>query len=454
MYSILFFSFFFVFVENKLISVTIVERHGDREPLMQLPTFPPFQNMGELTTIGRQHLRNIGKNIGARYQNSEFSLSNTYDEDYFSFFATDSMRTKQSLLSFLEGFFPGTGQVYNGEAIFPDNRTAVALKSVLESDDHIFLSYEKCPNSLNVENSRFASNVWSDYIESNRPVLTRLLGQVGLTEEDVNYYKDWNIISVIDALYCLHNHNISILPITEDEYNEYIQIFDKLSLLEMPYDDVVGGKTFCDVNTAMIAKMFAADWNESSSASTPVRYRHYLAHDVNLIIFGGCWGVPALDRNPGYGGMLVVEAYDDLGGAAGTGTGAYRDVRLKFLWDYHPTPAGDLALEEFTPVFCAGDAVCTLQSFATYYAAILGQPTEAYYTDTCGLAAPLNVTLPGEKVRAATGQIVGVCVAVGAFAVFTVLAIALITILLRGKVRGWSPEDGGVENYVKMRGKE
>jgi hypothetical protein len=83
------------------------------------------------------------------------------------------------------------------------------------------------------------------------------------------------------------------------------------------------------------------------TSDTSQIFSHYLAHDVNLLHLGGCWGLTSEDfkTNVGYGSYFVIETYDDNG----------RPYNLKFFYNFAPDDNGTWNVTEFRPVFCSAD---------------------------------------------------------------------------------------------------
>ncbi|KAH7821354.1 putative acid phosphatase [Monocercomonoides exilis] len=364
---------------GKMISVRVVERHGDRAPLRELPNVQIPDPLGELTQQGLNQLEKIGSKMREIYAENGI-VPKQYDPRKFFFYTTHVDRTKMSQSAFAHGFFTSTSGPEDPdtkEPIFGTGLTPLPSHSVLPHNEYLLLSASRCKNALDAIEEGQKSDSMKQYYKDNAATLNKLFNQVGTTAEG------YDITDIIDVLIYLNEHNLPFPGgMTKADFDEYMKIFDYLSVTYSP----VHNKKFCDAATGMFMKKLLREVSQEvnsppsdASSELPVFY-HYHGHDWTINSVFGCLGLNNTN-NPSYGSLIVIETHVD--------DNDQKKVYFKFKKALNVSKeAENLQLEEWTPKYCpAGKEYCDFDSFSKQWSPYWQQASdENWYKDVCGMA--------------------------------------------------------------------
>jgi lysosomal acid phosphatase len=116
-----------------ILAVTLI-RHGDREPVHQIPASPENWTLGELTPLGINQEYILGQSLRARYIDDLQLLAPRYECDSIYACSTNYNRTIMSALACLCGLYPpGTGPLLDdGRPALPSAYQLIPVRTLSE----------------------------------------------------------------------------------------------------------------------------------------------------------------------------------------------------------------------------------------------------------------------------------------------------------------------------------
>lgn len=398
------FFFFLVSAENILISLHIVTRHGDREPIYQIDKFKKKSTFyrGLLVEKGKERMLNAGRNLRKNYENY---LPSDYDSSAFYFQSTNYKRTSESLHHVLRGLFPKFDQTRNLSEI-PVNRTP-------KHNDTELLSYYSCAEARKVVDDNFISGKqYLDTCKANKGIRKKFLKNIG-EKGDCQM-----AMMLVDSFEALVNLGLPLrdADISEEEFrvlrdfkeNNFKNLrtfnhttcsrmigefatkvlFDHPKNVEKFLKSLPSGVDVRDALNYFVPTSSSASSSNSSSDSTlssdssaphasaeyypsmpprPPFYYHYSAHDATLVDIAGCFGVDAPGSFPRFGSVFVIETYVDVGENSTYERPAEPSFSVRIRYDFDPRLVGPLNLTERIPPHCRGESPCPLKTFRSNY---------------------------------------------------------------------------------------
>jgi acid phosphatase len=131
------------FSTDKLIFAVDLIRHGDRTPIIGLPSvdYQWQQGYGQLTAEGMRQEYELGKTFRKRYIEDSHLLTPSYQQDSIYVRSTDYERTLMSAQSLLMGLYPaGTGpKTDNGNPGLPDSFQPIPIHTAPAEFDRIII---------------------------------------------------------------------------------------------------------------------------------------------------------------------------------------------------------------------------------------------------------------------------------------------------------------------------
>ncbi|KAK2946453.1 hypothetical protein BLNAU_18618 [Blattamonas nauphoetae] len=358
--------------EETLRSVHAFFRHGDRYPTEDLNIIPgQLDNiiLGALTDAG--HLRLAG--IGEKFRKDAYTkLSETYEFDEATFYATTTDRVEQSAHAFAAGLYKEKGpKKYpeNTTCIFANCHQPVPVTSVLKDNEYFMRGNERCPTAAKIGVQTTKTDAYQKKLAPYKSIIELLDKELkrGLSSNPAD------ISQTIDCLLTYKENGIAIPESINAKWDEIMKLFDLTSLIWSPFDN----KLFCNASLGVFYRRIVSEMKEDLARKTPDNrptLHAYFAHGTSLQIILGCLGYD-LTIHPRYAGMVVIELWSD-------GT----NDRLVFKLDLAPEKDGTHTLAAWTPTFCKTPADCTIKGFSSGYESVIESETlTQWFYETCGL---------------------------------------------------------------------
>ncbi|KAH7820509.1 putative acid phosphatase [Monocercomonoides exilis] len=437
----------------KLAAVWLLERHGDRTPMIQLPDVEPLTNFGELTEIGMKQLQKIGDFVRTEYiKQNEWPLE--YSPKKYYFYATYMDRAKISQLSFAHGLFTNSSgpKEENGTYIFDDGLQPIPIHSVLEHNEYLLLAGLKCRRALDEIYKIQESSILENFMKKNKETIEKLFKLTGLKAEG------YQIAELVDAVRYQRFHNLPLPKgMTEDDLREFTSLYNGLTSLYTP----IGNRNYCEASSGYFMAKLIKEMKEviSSESRNPpdshMLLSHFACHDSSLRFLIGCLGLE-MAQNPSYGAIAAFELHinnereqvhhrdsaderergrdrerererdiynprENSSVSKSAASNVFVRIRTDFNIDNDPKR---LNLTSFVPNHCpSNEEFCPFETFISPWKDLLNQPDDSHwFNEVCGM----NVSGNNTPLIAATVSLAA------AFAVASIFLVILMVLNFKG----------------------
>ncbi|HBM15706.1 MAG TPA: acid phosphatase [Lentisphaeria bacterium] len=292
---------------KKLVTASVIFRHGDRTPTkpININSYDWGLGLGELTPLGMKQEYELGTFFRKRYIEELKLITKNYDVNSLYVRTSNINRTLMSAESVLYGLYPaGTGPVLkNGEEALPYRYQPVPVNSAeLSSDillhsDHI---YEKLLKKI-ITKYVFGSKTWLDKqkeVEKYFPLWSRISGLRIKELDDAESFSAYMYICSLKGV---------ILPKEIDTPEQKAIILPLAAWISaQKYEPQITGYI---VANKLIERIIETS-NESLEGYSKYKLFLYSAHDTNILAVMSALKVP-LNENPHYSSFLAFEIYQD-----------------------------------------------------------------------------------------------------------------------------------------------
>ncbi|KAK2964338.1 hypothetical protein BLNAU_869 [Blattamonas nauphoetae] len=297
---------------HKLVAITVITRHGDRNPLSSVSFAPNCPSDGLLTEDGHLRMHKVGEQLRRRYIDTSV-IPNEYHRNIFSFRSTNYPRTIDSLKEMCNGLFDKPVKAHESQDFVqydidaPDCADDYRLLGHMKGNGFEFL-HEQCRTD--------------EFLDKTKHYQTL----IDCVEREVQEKKEgWYLVGLIDSILVQHELG-SPLPnvFTEDFLQKLTVCRNDLCVTMIPFKK----PSFLDAAVSQLAnEIFVTDLeksiqhqNSQSELSKYPTFTLYSAHDLNIIAFAGMMGVAPSLLYPYYGATLIIETYLDNTGDPQNGT--------------------------------------------------------------------------------------------------------------------------------------
>lgn len=291
--------------EKALFAIDVI-RHGDRTPIVSLPSAKHvlLEGHGQLTAKGMQQEFLLGVAFRKRYIDQYHLLPSKYSPETMQVRSSDFDRTLMSATSLLMGLYPpGTGPYLSGtkQAALPQNFQPIPVHTVSRAEDRLIVSQfdQKRFNTL-LKKYVFSKADWQAKEAQFKPKFAYWSEAIGTSITDMarlNLVGD--ILSVGEL-----NHVPAPAKLSDEDVKQIISLGKWVFIAKNKPREI--GEFFSHALLSVIAKHFT----EVVQQKTPLKYVLFSAHDVTILALMSAMQVP-IDQLPPYASdlnfMLFIE---------------------------------------------------------------------------------------------------------------------------------------------------
>ncbi|CAH1159906.1 unnamed protein product [Phaedon cochleariae] len=205
-------------IDDKLVSVIALTRHGDRSPSKSFPKDTFFNTsywpMGfeQLTNQGKLRHYKLGQWLRSRYDSL---ISTEYSPNDIYIYSTDTDRSLMSAAANLAGLYPPVAnQIWNSDLKWQP----IPIHSSARKEDDIITVKRKCPRYKKLYDEVVDSTYYKRLNEQYSHLFAYISEHSGWKVKDIGKIK-----RLRSMLYCEENYNISYIP-------EWTKSLDKFTL--------------------------------------------------------------------------------------------------------------------------------------------------------------------------------------------------------------------------------
>jgi hypothetical protein len=274
--------------EELLFSVDII-RHGERNPLIEIPKAPHawHGNLGELTYAGFQRERDLGSNLKIEYVDQSQLLPEQYRAGVLHIRSTDFSRTKESARALLEGLYPTNTR----------NGLEIPILFFEQSHEDLLLVQPSDTLFARIKMFFWKRNFWAEHTKKLQDDLSRWRAATGLKLDTIN-----QMIQFADHLYIRQLDQIEIPGgIDPDSVNKIISLSEIAMTSKFEQDEVSG------LAGRKLLKVVNDYFKQRIEGASDLRCVIYVAHDSTIM--AALYALGAKVQYPAYGSRLNFSLY-------------------------------------------------------------------------------------------------------------------------------------------------
>ncbi|KAK2957646.1 hypothetical protein BLNAU_7301 [Blattamonas nauphoetae] len=322
-------------LQSELVSVHLVTRHGDRNPIQNYAFDPQAPTDGLLTKAGERRMWMIGHSIGERYR-KEFSTAQQYSPAHYTLRSTHTNRTIESLNQLTNGFFTSLSgkDLSISPTILP---TLDDYHIFTQKQDFIAFPSTTCKAGFVRMARQFSLPPFLEMVQEHEAIISKVQRELNISATG------WNLVMLLDTLQILTEIGRHLPSSFTDADIKAIKFArDQLFSITVPLSD----PAFCDAAASQFAEdlffthpqgIVKSSETNTSQTIHPHLYI-YSSHDITHLSLGGCFGIDIMEYFPNYGSVLLVEEHR-----------LDNESYFRFFYDYSPTTDGKLNLKEIHP---------------------------------------------------------------------------------------------------------
>ncbi|MBM3856380.1 MAG: histidine phosphatase family protein [Verrucomicrobia bacterium] len=288
---------------GKLIFAVDLIRHGDRNPLMEIPTAPHTWQGGleELTKKGIDQEFALGKQLSNRYITQSNLLPDHYLPETMEARSTGLNRTIMSANSALMGLYFGTGPLsISGCPIIPTHNRPRTQEDLLFPDNDFNFNFHDLFQSVIT-----SSQQWQEKEQSLKGNFERWSKATGVPITQL-----YDLKNLGDTLFIYQLNKIPMPPLLSKEDTTTII---NAGLWATCF--VFQNKTVGQAAAANLLQEINNSFQNATQPTQPLRYRLYCGHDSTLLVLMTALGATTpLTTIPPYASDLNLELFDEGNG--------------------------------------------------------------------------------------------------------------------------------------------
>lgn len=327
------------FAAEKLVFAIDLIRHGDRTPIITIPTSQNVwkEGSGQLTTLGMQQEYNLGVALRQRYVEKEHLLPRQYQAGTLYVRSTDVDRTLMSAESLLMGLYPA-----KTNSSLPFAMQPIPVHTAPQDVDTIIdQKIDKKALASALQKYVYDTTEWKQKEAELKPYFQHWSEATGIK---INTLQD---LMFADTIYINKLHHMpQPAGLTDDDINTILNADEFASVLELKAAPVAA------LYQSQLVRFIADTLQQQGNADNAqtVKYALLSAHDVTIACVMTLLDVP-LQKIPDYASDLNFSLYE---------SNKNYIVRVTYNGDPVSIPA-------------CGGTECTLQQFvkaANHYTAL------------------------------------------------------------------------------------
>ncbi|MBX9742521.1 MAG: histidine phosphatase family protein [Chthoniobacterales bacterium] len=291
---------------DQLIFAVDVIRHGDRNPIRDIPKAPHLwpEGLQQLTPLGMHQEYELGKKHRQRYVFQEKLLPRSYQPETIYVRSTDVDRTLMSAQCFLMGLYPpGTGPLiaFPFQPALPHRFQPISIHTVAEKEDLMGL-----PNNFKelVQKNVCSTSLWQKKTAEVKPHLVAWSKVTGLPLTSVNDIDaDAQLGLLGDTLLIDQLKHVSFPKGLNKEDVATIIATGDWRFTAMFQNPKIGKAT-----GGALLRDIAHYLKQAAQEKTKLKYVLYFGHDVTLLALMSALGTP-LNKTPGYASDVNIALF-------------------------------------------------------------------------------------------------------------------------------------------------
>lgn len=291
---------------DKLIFAIDVIRHGDRNPIRDIPKAPHLwpEGLQQLTPLGMHQEYELGKKHRQRYVLQEKLLPRSYQPETIYVRSTDVDRTLMSAQCFLMGLYPpGTGPLiaFPFQPALPHRVQPIPIRTVPEKED-----FMRLPSNFKelVQKNVCSTSPWQKKTAQIKPHLAAWSKITGLPLASANDMDADSQLGLLgDTLFINQLKHVSLPKGLSKEDAANIIATDDWRFAAMFQNPEVGKAT-----GGALLRDIAHYLKQAAQEKTKLKYVLYSGHDVTILALMSALRVP-LNKVPGYASDVNIALF-------------------------------------------------------------------------------------------------------------------------------------------------
>ncbi|HBB7078151.1 histidine phosphatase family protein [Legionella pneumophila serogroup 1] len=291
--------------QDKLIFAVDIIRHGDRTPIVALPTvnYQWQEGLGQLTAEGMQQEYKMGVAFRKKYIEESHLLPEHYEYGTIYVRSTDYARTLMSAQSLLMGLYPpGTGpSIPAGTSALPHAFQPVPVFSAPSNYDEVIIQQvDRQERKKLMEQYVFSTREWqqkNNELKEKYPLWSRLTGI------NINTLEDLETVG-----HTLYVHQIHNAPMPEGLASNDIETI--INSAEWAFMAQEKPQQIANVYSSKLMTNIADYLNSGSMKKSKLKYVLLSAHDTTIASVLSFLGAP-LEKSPPYASNVNFSLYDN-----------------------------------------------------------------------------------------------------------------------------------------------
>lgn len=297
--------------KDRLIFAVDVIRHGDRNPIIEIPTAPHDwpEGLGQLTPLGMHQEYELGKEHRHYYIDQEKLLPKSYQTGTIYVRSTDVDRTLMSAECFLMGLYPpGSGpmvtlSLFGARGALPGRFQPIPINTTPQGHDELLAPHHEELIKKNV----FSTPEWKKKREELQPHFASWSKATGIAVEEPK-----KLERLGDALFIRRLKHISLPKnLTEKEAATIVNEEEKAFTAMFKNPEVgkaLGGPLLRDIAHYLREAVLANKASLQKPQKQVLKYVLYSAHDNTILALMTAMGVP-LDTKPHYASDVNISLF-------------------------------------------------------------------------------------------------------------------------------------------------
>ncbi|CZJ03958.1 Histidine phosphatase superfamily (branch 2) [Legionella pneumophila] len=291
--------------EDKLIFAVDIIRHGDRTPIVALPTvnYQWQEGLGQLTAEGMQQEYKMGVVFRKKYIEESHLLPEHYEYGTIYVLSTDYARTLMSAQSLLMGLYPpGTGPaIPAGTSALPHAFQPIPVFSAPSKYDEVIIQQvDRKEREKLMEQYVFSTREWqqkNNELKDKYPLWSRLTGI------NIDNLEDLETVG-----HTLYIHQIHNAPMPEGLASNDIETI--INSAEWAFMAQEKPQQIANAYSSKLMTNIADYLNSGSMKKSKLKYVLLSAHDTTIASVLSFLGAP-LEKSPPYASNVNFSLYDN-----------------------------------------------------------------------------------------------------------------------------------------------
>lgn len=290
---------------GKLIFAVDLIRHGDRNPLIEIPTVS-YNWKGELEQLTQKGIDQefaLGKQLSDRYITQSHLLPDHYVPETIEARSTGLNRTIMSANAALAGLYFGTCPLsISGFPVIPTHNCPRAQEDLLFPDNNLTFNFDHLMQAIVV-----SSPAWQEKEDSLKQNFERWSQATGVP---ITHLYDLKNLGDTLFIYQINKEKVSMPPLLSKEDVAMIIDAGQWATCTTFQNKIIG-----QTAAANLLQEIYQSFQNATEPNQPLRYRLYCGHDTTLLVLLTALGAETpLTSIPPYASDLNLELFNEGNG--------------------------------------------------------------------------------------------------------------------------------------------